>query len=124
MILAQNHPQLLNGNKNGTIIVIGLLVKRIAHISLLVFLIGLLGFKSEPVEEPVAYQSELPVYNIALFLPLHLHNKTRRGSDTSTAIYDYYEGVPAFGRRCGVRGAGLFSTQFQPSFNPVSTFFL
>ncbi len=72
-----------------------MLVKRIAQISFLVFLIGLLGFRSEPVEEPVAYQSDLPVYNIALFLPLHLHNKTRRESDTSSAIYDYYEGVQA-----------------------------
>lgn len=95
MISVQNLPQLLNGNKNGTIIVIGLIVKRLTQISLLAFLIGLLGFRSEPIETPVTYQSDLPVYNVALFLPLHLHNKERRESDTTSAIYDFYEGIQA-----------------------------
>jgi len=70
-------------------------MKRTFQISFLSAVLLVFGFKSEPEIDPASEQSNLPVYNVALFLPLHLHNKTRRSSDTATAIYDYYEGVRA-----------------------------
>ncbi len=52
-----------------------------------------LGFQQQ--DEPLMANTAAEQVNIALFLPLHLHNPARRKNDTTSAMYDYYEGVQA-----------------------------
>lgn len=68
----------------------GLKLKGILSLMVLV----LLSFTSSVnKDEPVVKVDLTPHYKIALMLPLHLHDYSKRKNDTAKAVYDYYEGV-------------------------------
>jgi len=67
-------------------------LKKIHYICLAITLFVSLSFKVQEGKLdtiPPALQE----YNVALFLPLYLHDPVKRKNDTTRVMYDYYEGV-------------------------------
>jgi len=69
-------------------------LKKIQYIFLGITLFVSLSFRAQEGKLdniPPALQE----YNVALFLPLYLHDPVKRKNDTTKVMYDYYEGVQA-----------------------------